>query len=204
MLRNPVVQEAGMQAHSQKFWFVKNLDKFPENPGKIPKYLGQIQAKMAPSVVCLQKMVPNLCRNTKEDVFGGTPKKVFMIFVGENLQANVAQQLFGQVWGKSGKDHLQFAPPKICLLLHVCRNPWFISVCCFLDVSKAFDRVLHLKLFKNLIQRKVEMCFVPLLKHWHKEQTMQTEWRKYLSKLVLCYYGVRQRGVFSPYLLAIY
>ena len=30
-------------------------------------------------------------------------KEVFMIFVGENLQAKVAQKLFGQVWGNSGK-----------------------------------------------------------------------------------------------------
>ena len=43
----------------------------------------------------------------------------------------------------------------------------------FLDASKAFDRVLHMKLFEKLIQRKVPMCFVRLLKHWYKEQTMQ-------------------------------
>jgi len=43
----------------------------------------------------------------------------------------------------------------------------------FLDASKAFDRVLHMKLFENLIQRKVPMCFVRPLKHWYKEQTMQ-------------------------------
>jgi len=43
----------------------------------------------------------------------------------------------------------------------------------FLDASKAFDRVLHMKLFEKLIQRKVPMCFVRLLKHWCKEQMMQ-------------------------------
>ena len=42
----------------------------------------------------------------------------------------------------------------------------------FLDASKAFDRVLHMKLFEKLIQRKVPMSFVRLLKHWYKEQTM--------------------------------
>ena len=35
----------------------------------------------------------------------------------------------------------------------------------FLDASKAFDRVLHMKLFEKLIQRKVSMCFLRLLKH---------------------------------------
>ena len=43
----------------------------------------------------------------------------------------------------------------------------------FLDASKAFDRVRHMKLFEKLIQRKVPMYFVRLLKHWYKEQTMQ-------------------------------
>jgi len=42
----------------------------------------------------------------------------------------------------------------------------------FLDASKAFDLVLHMKLFEKLIQRKVPMCFVRLLKHWFKEQMM--------------------------------
>jgi len=35
----------------------------------------------------------------------------------------------------------------------------------FLDASKAFDRVLHMKLFEKLIQRNVPMCFMRLLKH---------------------------------------
>ena len=43
----------------------------------------------------------------------------------------------------------------------------------FLDALKAFDRVQHMKLSEKLIQRKVPMCFVRLLRHWYKEQTMQ-------------------------------
>jgi len=35
----------------------------------------------------------------------------------------------------------------------------------FLDSFKAFDRVIHMKLFEKLIQRKVPMCFVRLLRH---------------------------------------
>ena len=52
----------------------------------------------------------------------------------------------------------------------------------FLDASKAFDRVLHMKLFEKLIQRKVPMCFVRLLKHWYKEQKMQIKWGKHFSE----------------------
>jgi len=51
----------------------------------------------------------------------------------------------------------------------------------FLDASKTFDRVLHMKLFEKLIQRKVPMCFMCLLKHWYKKQTMRIKWRKHFS-----------------------
>jgi len=37
-------------------------------------------------------------------------KKVFMVFVGENVYVKVAQKLFGQVWGNSGKNPSH--PPK--------------------------------------------------------------------------------------------
>jgi len=74
----------------------------------------------------------------------------------------------------------------------------------FLDASKAFDRVLHMKLFEKLIQRKVPMCFVRLLKHWYKEQTMQIKWSKHFSEPLHVSNGVRQGGVLSPYLFAVY
>ena len=74
----------------------------------------------------------------------------------------------------------------------------------FLDASKAFDRVLHMKLFQKLIQRKVPMCFVGLLKHWYKEQTMQIKWGKHFSELFHVSNGVRQGRVLSAYLFAVY
>ena len=74
----------------------------------------------------------------------------------------------------------------------------------FLDASKAFDRVLHMKLFAKIIQRKVPMSLVRLLKHWYKEQTMQIKWGKHFSELFHVSTGVRQGGVLSPYLFAVY
>jgi len=73
----------------------------------------------------------------------------------------------------------------------------------FLDASKALDRILHMKLFENLIQRKVPMCFVRVLKHWYKEQTMQIKWGKHFSEPFHVSNGVRQGGVLSPYLFAV-
>ena len=72
----------------------------------------------------------------------------------------------------------------------------------FLDALKAFDRVLHMKLFEKLIQRKVPMCFVRLKKHCYKEQTMQIKWGKHLSEPF--HNGERQEELLSPYLFAVY
>ena len=48
------------------------------------------------------------------------------------------------------------------------------------------------------------MCFVRLLKHWYKEQTMQIKWGKHFSEPFHMSNGVRQGGVLSPYWSAVY
>jgi len=73
----------------------------------------------------------------------------------------------------------------------------------FLAASKAFDQVLHMKLFEKLIQRKVPMHFVRLLKHWYKEQAIQRKRGKHLSEPFHVISGVTQGGVLSPYLFAV-
>jgi len=50
----------------------------------------------------------------------------------------------------------------------------------------------------------MSMCFVCLMKHWYKEQMMQIKWGKHLSEPFHVPNGVRQRGVLSPYLFAVY
>jgi len=40
----------------------------------------------------------------------------------------------------------------------------------------------------------VPMCFVRLLKHWHKEQTMQIKWGKHFSEPFHVSNGIRLGG----------
>ena len=47
------------------------------------------------------------------------------------------------------------------------------------------------------------MCFVRLLKHWYKEQTMQIKCGKHFSEPFHVSNGVRQGGVLSPCLFAV-
>ena len=59
-------------------------------------------------------------------------------------------------------------------------------------------------LFKKLIARDVPMCFVRLLQFWYSHQSMQVRWGGSLSRSFKVTNGVRQGGVLSPYLFAIY
>ena len=55
-------------------------------------------------------------------------------------------------------------------------NPWVHQCMLFFSCLKSIRSSMAHELFEKLIQRKVPMCFLRLLKHWHKEQTMQVKW----------------------------
>jgi len=44
---------------------------------------------------------------------------------------------------------------------------------CFLDASKAFDRINHGKLFEKLQQRWIPPYLIRILGFWYTHQTMQ-------------------------------
>ena len=74
----------------------------------------------------------------------------------------------------------------------------------FLDASKAFDRVSHELLFKKLLLRDVPLCFIRLLRYWYRQQQMRVRWGSQLSQSFGVSNGVRQGGILSPYLFAVY
>ena len=120
---HPVVQEAGVKANLQKFWFVENPRKIPENWGKISEnpnksliYLDKIPenlGKNGANVVWLWKMALKVCRKNKWRPFllrshhKTGRQKLHDNFLGK----------FGNIWAKSS------APPNICLLLHLYIHP---------------------------------------------------------------------------------
>ena len=75
---------------------------------------------------------------------------------------------------------------------------------CFLDASKAFDRVNHWTLFKKLLNRGVPMLLVRILLYWYRTQTFCIKWGTMTSCFFSVSNGVRQGGILSPYLFAIY
>ena len=78
-----------------------------------------------------------------------------------------------------------------------------VSVC-FLDASKAFDRINHTKLFEKLRKRGICGYLLRIIVYWYETQTMCVRWGNLTSNSFTVNNGVRQGGILSPRLFAIY
>ena len=75
---------------------------------------------------------------------------------------------------------------------------------CFLDASKAFDRVNHTILFEKLEKRGVPSYILRLLIYWYKNQDMCVKWGNSISDSFSVSNGVRQGSIVSPRFFNIY
>ena len=75
---------------------------------------------------------------------------------------------------------------------------------CFLDASKAFDRVNHNSLFSKLQKRGVPLFIIRILSYWYSNQTMCVRWSSKTSLHFTVSNGVRQGSLLSPYLFNVY
>ena len=75
---------------------------------------------------------------------------------------------------------------------------------CFLDMSKAFDRVCHDLLYKKLLKRGVPKYVVYILQLWYSSQKMSVKWGGFISSDFNVSCGVKQGSIISPYLFNIY
>ena len=75
---------------------------------------------------------------------------------------------------------------------------------CFLDASKAFDKVNHSILFEKLANRGVPNYILRILAYWYLNQNMCVRWGETISSSFNVTNGVRQGSILSPYLFNIY
>ena len=74
----------------------------------------------------------------------------------------------------------------------------------YLDCTKAFDKMSHHGLFLKLIERNVPLCYVDILIYWYSNMQSRCRWENELSNSFSVPAGVKQGGVLSPRLFAVY
>ena len=80
-------------------------------------------------------------------------------------------------------------------------SPLFV---CFLDASKAFDKLNHWALFAKLIERNMPLFIVKLMLFWYSNQSIRVLWHDVMSHTFKTSNGVKQGGILSPLLFNVY
>jgi len=75
---------------------------------------------------------------------------------------------------------------------------------CALDISKAFDKINHYRLFIKLIKKSVPINLLRVLEVWFAIWSTCIKWCNLFTRSFVLSCGVRQGGVLSPYLFALY
>ena len=73
-----------------------------------------------------------------------------------------------------------------------------------LDASKDFDRVNYCELFRELLKREMSPLVIRLLLFMYTNQTLRVKWESVMSESLRVMNGVKQEGVLSPVLFAVY
>ena len=102
---------------------------------------------------------------------------------------------------KHGTDLCIFALKEILDTFNRQNSTMFM---CFIDASKAFDRVNHGKLFLKLSKSGVPGFLIRILVYWYSHQAMRVRWGSVTSDPFHVTNGVRQGGILSPFLFNMY
>ena len=76
--------------------------------------------------------------------------------------------------------------------------------CCFLDATKAFDRLQFDKLFELLCTRNMPCLYLHILLDMYERQSISVSWNGEQSGVFTGTNGFRQGGIISPLLFNVY
>ena len=140
--------------------------------------------------------------NYRSIVLVTVASKIFEIILLEILTPylNTIDNQFGYKKGHS-TDHCIFALTNVIQYYKSNNSPVYS---CFLDASKAFDRVNHWTLFRKLLYRGVPAVLIRIMLYWYRTRTFCVKWVSTTSECFNVLNGVRQGGILSPYLFIVY
>ena len=75
---------------------------------------------------------------------------------------------------------------------------------CFLDVSKAFDKMDRYTLLLKLMSRRVPCSIIKIFQFWYENSWNVVRWENVLSVPYKLHAGVKQGSVCSPVLFSVY
>ena len=78
------------------------------------------------------------------------------------------------------------------------------AVMCALDISKAFDKMNHCALYIKLMHKNIPHSFLAVLINWYSKCFVFVRWGNHVSRQFQILAGVRQGGVLSPCLFAVF
>lgn len=125
-------------------------------------------------------------------------EKIILNRIEENLYTHANQFGFKK---NHGTDQCIYLLKEVIDYYRVLNGSMFV---CFLDASKAFDRISHDKLFEKLSKRGVPTYIMKLLMYWYCNQTFCVRWGSSVSAPFTVTNGVRQGGILSPVLFNVY
>ena len=83
-------------------------------------------------------------------------------------------------------------------------SPPHYRVQAVMDLSKAFDKVHHPKLFAKLVEKGLPPIICRLLMAMYRNQEVNVKWNGKDSNYFKIYNGVKQGAILSPQLFSIY
>ena len=102
---------------------------------------------------------------------------------------------------KHGSDMAIFSLKQVIEYYNLRSSPVYV---CFLDASKAFDRLNYWILFRKLLDRGIPNIFIRFFCYWYFHQQLCVKWGCSQSEKFTTVNGVRQGGIISPMFFNVY